>query len=177
MNTTAHLEQSRPVKRDAPQPLSGATVLCQGDIDIDALLSAKVRYVFEWWHRAGGGVLPYWSQFDITEHAKIVANAFLVKRNAAGAWFFVVKGEAVHELFPSHKTPEPIANRQDIKWSADLADYYDQIAATGRCHVVRGTIANERNEMAAFESIDCPFREGALGQVAILGVIEKITAR
>jgi hypothetical protein len=140
-------------------------------------LSAKVRYMYEWWQRAAGGLPPYWSQFDITDHAMIVANTFLVKRLAARSWFYTVKGEAVHELFPTYKTPHEIARRQDRQQAEELIDYYEEVAATGRCHLVSGTIVNDRDQAIEFEAIDCPFREEESGRIAILGVIEQLQVR
>ncbi|MEZ5669312.1 MAG: hypothetical protein R3F55_18125 [Alphaproteobacteria bacterium] len=155
--------------------LTGA-VVSRLDDDIDCT-SEKVRYMFEWWRRAAGGLPPYWSQFDITDHPSIIASVFLVKRLAARSWFFTLKGEEVHALFPSAKTPDSIDGKSDSRWAKDLVDYYEEVAATGRCHMVRGTITGLYGEEIDIESIDCPFREGDFGRMAILGVIEKIAVR
>lgn len=161
----------------APQPIPATTVRRLGIEDDDAFASDKVRYMYAWWHRAAGGLPPYWSQFDVTDHARIVANAFLVKRLAARSWFFTVKGEAVHALFPSYKTPHEIALREDRESAQALTDYYEEIASCGRCHLVRGILVNDRNEVVEFEAVDCPFREEDSGRIAILGVIEQIRVR
>lgn len=126
---------------------------------------------------AGGEPPPDWSQFDIVEHTPVVANLYLIKRTAPREWTYTLRGEGVHEIFPRDKAAGRVADLHDAKTAAELLDYYETVAATGCCHVVRGTIINDRDDHVDIESIDCPFTDRRHGRHVILGVIERVATR
>ena len=134
--------------------------------------SEKIRGLYDWWRRVGNGQPPAWSQFDVIEHTHLMPNLFLVKRLASGVWAFTLKGEAVHAVLPSGPLPERIADLEDVEEATQLTAYYEDIARSRRCHLVRGSIATDLDGTMDIESIDCPFDGGAAGGVTILGVLE-----
>ncbi len=161
--------------RLAPPALRGAAVAClTGEV---ACTSDKIRALYAWWRETGHDMPPSWSRFDVTEHRHVVAHLFLVKRKAPGEWLFTLKGEAVQALLPSGPLPEAIADLADKETSARLTAHYEEVARTGRCHLVRATLANDRGDVFEIESIDCPFIGGAAGGTTILGMLECVAVR
>lgn len=132
----------------------------------------KVRQLYDWWCRAANGQMPLWSQFDVVEHRHMMPNLYLVKRMSPGRWAFSLKGEAVQSILPSGPLPETIGDLDDIEEATQLTAYYEDVARSRQCHLVRGSVVTDRDDTIDIESIDCPFEGGAAGGITILGVLE-----
>lgn len=157
------------------QPLHDVTVQrLSGPLDC---ASPKIGYIYDWWSGAAAGGIPDWSQFDVTEHSRVIANMFLVKRSAPRSWAYTVRGEAVHALFPSFKGANSLEPSEFPDVAHTLIGYYEDVSAMGACYLVRGTIINDRGDHIDIESIDCPFDNGTQGRNVILGVAERIATR
>ena len=173
-----HLAQDRDLAaagRHPPSLMGAAVTRVDGTLEC---VSKKVRHLYEWWRRTCDGLPPPdWSRFDVVEHKAVVANLDLIKRMAPRHWVFTLKGEGVHEIFPRNKATGPVAVLHDPATALALTDYYDTVVATGCCHLVRGTIVNDRKDNIDIESIDCPFIDSRTGRYVILGAIEHIAIR
>ncbi|MGF1626109.1 MAG: hypothetical protein ACFCVH_14600 [Alphaproteobacteria bacterium] len=176
MNVPLNRERSHPdAGSPSLTPLRGAAVhRLDGALDC---VSRKVRHLFDWWNAVAGGLPPDWSCFDVTEHRTVVAHLYLVKRRAPADWVFAIRGEAMHEVFPHCKATGPVAEICSPDSALALTSHYERVADTGRCHLVRGTILNDRKDLVDIESIDCPFIDRRAGRSVILGVIERIAIR
>jgi hypothetical protein len=173
-----HLAQDRDIAaagRHLPSLMGAAVMRVDGPLEC---VSKKVRHLFDWWYRAADGLPPPdWKLFDVVEHKAVVANLYLIKRMAPRQWVFTLKGEGVHEIFPRNKATGPVGELHDPATTLALTDYYETIAATGCCHLVRGMIVNARKDHVDIESIDCPFIDSRSGRIVILGAIERIAIR
>jgi hypothetical protein len=135
------------------------------------LASPVTRHLHAWWQRANGGAVPPKRQFDITDHARIAANVFLVEALADGDFLFRVVGEQVVHLIGRNNAGKRVSSAPRSDVGHALEAYYRSIVEERVCKSCTGSLAFAYRDYWRFESLDCPFavEDGRIGY--IIGVI------
>jgi hypothetical protein len=137
--------------------------------------SPKVKHLYDWWLRTGGGTLPSRRMFYIIDHKAIVGNVFLTEVRDDGRFIFRLLGEAVIEMLGGNRTGEIVVRSGESTYGHALDAYYRRIVESRVCHRCVGLVAFPDNGFRRFESIDCPLSsDGGETVDVILGVMDLV---
>jgi hypothetical protein len=162
-------------RRDLPpNPVSGVDA---GIVDAGTVFaSQRVASIYRWWQGfvTAEGRLPYWQEFDITEHAPLAPYLFVVETPADGAYRFRLLGEIVIGMIGRNNSGELVQSRPSDDYGHELYGYYQEIVDNRHCRWCRGTLAFAGSEHRRFESIDCPIADDTGRVIRIIGIMDYI---
>jgi hypothetical protein len=133
--------------------------------------SRLTERLWRWWETASRDGVPHWSSFDITDHAPLAANIYVV-RALDDAFQFRLYGEQAIQIVGHNATGKVITPHTPGAISEHLHDYFSRVLAGGQCWRCRGRVLYAGRDHLRFESVDIPLiRYGTLPDT-ILGVID-----
>lgn len=142
--------------------------------DDTVFLSPGVAGLYAWWRSlAEGGRLPLRREFDITEHAPLVPDLFLVEVLPNGDYLIKIEGERMIELFGVNNSGRVVSEALgQEEYGHALAEYYRGIVEERLCRRCIGNVEriNDRRSLR-FEAIDCPLSRDGRQVDFILGVV------
>lgn len=133
--------------------------------------SPKTHGLFRWWQGAGGGRPPRRRSFDVTRHAAIIADLYLVRVAEDGSFTFQLQGECVRDLLGPIGTRQRIGPAAEEPSDRDLFDYYRGITVDRRCRLCSGALGPRGRDIVTIESLDCPLTDDGGRVSAILGLL------
>lgn len=129
--------------------------------------------LWQWWVAVSRGGVPCWSAFDITSHAALAANIYVV-RAIDGAFHLRLYGERAIQIIGHNATGEIITAESRGAISEHLHDYYSRVLQTGQCWRCTGPLLYAGREHRLFESVDIPLARYGGEADTIIGVIDLI---
>ena len=138
--------------------------------DSSELRSKLVKQLYQWW-LGYKDRLPLKTEFDIVDHAPLVANLFLYKVLSPGTYEYRLNGESVITLTGMSQAGR-IFSQDEVGEEAEiLSEYLNMVVESRRPWTCGGSLAHLGRKHLKFESIDCPLA-GPDGQVShILGLM------
>ncbi|QQP92947.1 PAS domain-containing protein (plasmid) [Skermanella sp. TT6] len=159
-------EQSKP--GIVEEPIDEATVRCR---NFQSRLTEKL---WHWWAEAGRDGVPNWSSFDVTKHAPLIPNIYVV-RALDGCFQFRLYGERAIQIIGQNMTGQVIAPETPGAISEHLHDYFSRVLAGGQAWRCTGRLLYKNREHIRFESVDIPLIRYGAAPDTILGVIDLVS--
>ena len=135
--------------------------------------SALARHLYEWWagHKNGP---PRRKDFNITDHALLAANIFVVECRPTGEFSFRLLGDEVIHIIGRNRTGEILKPGAIGEYGHELFEYYNKIVRTRACMRCIGYLKFQDSNVARFESIDCPLVDDDGKVTRIIGIMDKL---
>jgi hypothetical protein len=145
-------------------------------VDSSTVFASPItRHLRDWWLNANDGEVPLRRQFDITEHAVIAPNVFLVEVLGDGSFRFKVVGEEVIRMIGRNNTGQRVTSSETTEVGHALEEYYHSIVRERVSKLCKGSLAFAYKDYWRFESLDCPLTADGERIDFIIGVMALVS--
>ncbi len=134
---------------------------------------ALSRHLHDWWAGYKNGP-PRRKDFDITEHASLAANIFIVECRTDGNFAFRLLGDEAIHIIGRNRTGEVLKPGAVGEYGHEIFEYYARIARSRACMKCVGYLKFQDSNVARFESIDCPLVDDEGKVTRIIGIMETL---